>query len=76
MAARKPTAKEQDEPEQAEPEQAAAPEADEADEVHEVDEVHERGGWDVGYRGDRVDPADDDTYTVAGVLKAAQSGDE
>jgi hypothetical protein len=62
MAARKPTAKEPDAPEQ-----VAAP---------EVDEVHERGGWDVGYRGDRVDPADDDTYTVTGVLKAAQSGDE
>ncbi|MFB7162326.1 hypothetical protein [Streptomyces sp. NPDC056242] len=62
MAARKPTAKQQDAPEQ-----TAAP--------TEVDEVHERGGWDVGYRGDRVDPADDDTYTVTGVLKAAQSGD-
>lgn len=39
-----------------------------------VDEVHQRGGWSVGYVGDRVDDADDDTYTVAGVLKAA-SGD-
>jgi hypothetical protein len=43
-----------------------------------VDEVHERGGWAVGYVGDRVDDADDDTYTVTGVLKAAQvdTGDE
>ncbi|MEU6661256.1 hypothetical protein [Streptomyces sp. NPDC046821] len=41
-----------------------------------ADEVHERGGWDAGYRGDRVDPVDDDAYTVSGVLKAAESGDE
>lgn len=39
-------------------------------------EVHQRGGWDVGYVGDRVDDADDESYTVTGVLKAAQSGDE
>jgi hypothetical protein len=38
-----------------------------------VDEVHERGGWAVGYVGDRVDDADDDSYTVTGVLKAAQA---
>jgi hypothetical protein len=40
------------------------------------DEVHVRGGWDVGYRGERVDDADDDAYTVTGVLKATKSGDE
>lgn len=43
-----------------------------------VDEVHERGGWAVGYVGDRVDDADDDTYTVSGVLKPvrAETDDE
>ncbi|MFG3660243.1 hypothetical protein [Streptomyces sp. NPDC047706] len=65
-AARKPAAKAEEKPGGAE--KTVAPEA--------VDEVHTRGGWDVGYRGDRVDDADDDSYTVAGVLKAAKSGDE
>ncbi|MEX3101251.1 MULTISPECIES: hypothetical protein [unclassified Streptomyces] len=43
-----------------------------------VDEVHERGGWAVGYVGDRVDDADDESYTVSGVLKPVrdETGDE
>ncbi|MEU8525258.1 hypothetical protein AB0C77_06595 [Streptomyces sp. NPDC048629] len=64
-AARKTAAKAEEKPSGVE--EAAAPET--------VDEVHSRGGWDVGYRGDRVDEADDDSYTVAGVLKAAQAAD-
>ncbi|HEY9370372.1 hypothetical protein [Streptomyces sp.] len=71
MAARKATAKEPEESEQPEATEAETTEAA----ATEADEVHERGGWDVGYRGDRVDPEDDDAYTVSGVLKAAQSGD-
>lgn len=47
------------------------PQADDEPAEETVDEVHVRGGWDVGYVGDRVDDADDDSYTVAGVLKAA-----
>ena len=41
-----------------------------------ADEVHQRGGWDIGYTGDRVDDADDDAYTVTGVLQAAKTDDE
>jgi len=38
--------------------------------VSTVGEVHARGGWDVGYTGDRVDPADDGVYTVTGVINS------
>ncbi|MGW5426879.1 hypothetical protein ACWET9_06580 [Streptomyces sp. NPDC004059] len=51
------------------------PQADEQAPEETVDEVHRRGGWDVGYTGDRVDDADDDAYTVTGVLKAAKADD-
>lgn len=60
---RKAAAKKPEEPEGAE----QAPEVTSA----MTDEVHARGGWAVGYVGDRVDDADDDSYTVTGVLKAA-----
>jgi hypothetical protein len=56
------------------PEGAASAPAEASNPV--VDEVHERGGWALGYVGDRVDDADDDTYTVAGVLRAARDGGE
>lgn len=69
MATRKTTAKAaEDQPAKAE---VAAEEA-----TSFAAEVHQRGGWDVGYVGDRVDEADDESYTVTGVLKAAQSGGE
>lgn len=65
MTARKATAKAaEDTPPgaEADPDESAAA---------SVDEVHVRGGWDVGYIGDRVDDADDNAYTVAGVLPPA-----
>ena len=49
---------------------AKAPAASKEQAPPEVDEVHVRGGWDVGYRGERPDPNDDAVYTVAGVLAA------
>lgn len=67
MAAAKKTAA--SEPEKPEPEPQAVEE--------QVDEVHARGGWDVGYTGDRVDETPNEAYSVAGVLKqAADSADD
>lgn len=39
-----------------------------------ADEVHARGGWDVGYRGDRTDPTPDEAYTVTGVTAPLETG--
>jgi hypothetical protein len=42
-----------------------------------ADEVHARGGWDLGYRGDRTDPVPDEAYTVTGVTAPQEtSADE
>lgn len=38
----------------------------------EPDQGIVRGGWDVGYRGDRVDQTPNEAYTVTGVLKHAE----
>ncbi len=66
-AAKKTTAsKPEPEPKAAEPQDEAAPES--------VDDVHVRGGWDVGYVGDRVDETPNEAYSVAGVLKQAADG--
>lgn len=65
MATRKPAAKAAEEESVKTEETAEAPSF--------ADEVHERGGWAVGYTGDRVDDADDDAYTVTGVVKAAKA---
>lgn len=54
------------------PDQAAESEP-EAKEPDVVDEVVERGGWNVGYVGDRVDDTPNEAYTVSGVLKAADT---
>lgn len=38
----------------------------------EPDQGIARGGWDVGYRGDRVDQTPNEAYTVTGVLSHAE----
>lgn len=62
MAATRKTAK----PDEEEPATRDAGPAPGSDVV--ADEVHTRGGWDVGYRGEKVDQTPDEAYTVAGVL--------
>ena len=52
------------------------PQADDQAVEETVDEVHARGGWDVGYVGDRVDETPNEAYTVAGVLNAARADAE
>ena len=69
-ATRKTAASKPEEP--AKTEERSEPQAEAAS---FADEVHQRGGWDVGYTGDRVDDADDDAYTVTGVLNAAKADD-
>jgi hypothetical protein len=69
-ATRKTAAKKPEEPAKAE--EASEPQGEARS---FADEVHERGGWHVGYTGDRVDDADDDAYTVTGVLRAAKADD-
>lgn len=44
-----------------------------ADAPEPGDEVKARGGWDVGLIGDEVDETPNEAYTVAGVVKAAES---
>lgn len=66
-AARKSAASKPEKPEADEPQDGAASES--------VDEVHVRGGWDVGYVGDRVDETPNEAYTIAGVLKQASDSD-
>lgn len=63
-ATRKTTTKKDDENVPAEQAPPAARETDGAD------EVLARGGWDVGYVGDRVDQTPNEAYTVTGVLKS------
>lgn len=56
---------------------ASKPEPEPKAVEEQVDDVHVRGGWDVGYVGDRVDETPNEAYSVAGVLKqAADSADD
>lgn len=60
---------------------SAAKPTPEAAETHDVDAVAEeivaRGGWNLGYVGDRTDPEPDEAYTVAGVTAPpAETGDD
>lgn len=60
---------------------AAKPTTDADTEPQAVDAVAEeivaRGGWNLGYVGDRTDPEPDEAYTVAGVTaQPAEAGGE
>jgi hypothetical protein len=41
-----------------------------------VDQGVVRGGWDVGYRGERVDQTPDEAYSVTGVLAQSAADTE